>query len=89
MTTVPTYEEWEPLLIDAQYDFSLFDGLNRFYLARERPELKPALGFPADNYTRATDIWTRGSLEIKNAELKQHIETLEAEISRMRSGALG
>jgi FkbM family methyltransferase len=88
LTTLQTHELWEPILIDAQYDFVLFDGLNRFYLAHERPELKPALGFPADNYTRATDIWTRASLEIKNKELKQHIEALEAEISRMRSDAL-
>jgi FkbM family methyltransferase len=84
LTAVPTYEEWEPLLIDAQYDFSLFDGLNRFYLARERPELRPALCFPADDYARATEIWTRGALENENAELKRRVEVLEAELDNLR-----
>jgi FkbM family methyltransferase len=85
LTTTQSYESWEPILIGAHYDFSLFDGLNRFYLARERAELKPALAFPADNYTRATDIWTRGALEIENTELKRRVEALEAEISRLRA----
>jgi FkbM family methyltransferase len=88
LSTVATHEAWEPILVGAHYEFSLFDGLNRFYLARERAELKPALAFPADDYTRATEIWTRGALEIANAELTHRIETLEAEISRMRSGDL-
>lgn len=86
LSTVASHEAWERILVDAYYEFSLFDGLNRFYLARERAELKPALAFPADDYTRATEIWTRGALEIANAELRHRIETLETEISKMRSG---
>ena len=31
-----TYQEWEPLLLAAEYKFVWFDGLNRFYIARER-----------------------------------------------------
>jgi FkbM family methyltransferase len=85
LTTIPSYEAWEPILIDAHYDFSLFDGLNRFYLARERAELKPTFAFPADDYVRAKEIWTRGALEIANAELKKRISDLETKIRRMRS----
>jgi FkbM family methyltransferase len=39
MTRTPSHEGWEPLLLAADYDFCWFDGLNRFYLARERVEL--------------------------------------------------
>jgi FkbM family methyltransferase len=89
LTTLQNHELWEPILIAARYDFTLFDGLNRFYLAREREELGPTLAFPADDYTRAAEIWTRGWLENSNAELKQRIDALEAEISRMRSNTPG
>jgi FkbM family methyltransferase len=85
LSSTQSHEPWEPILIGANYDFLLFDSLNRFYLASERAELKPALAFPADDYTRATDIWTRGAIEIENTQLKQRIETLEAEISGLRA----
>jgi FkbM family methyltransferase len=32
----PTYAAWEPLLLDAGYDFCTADPLNRWYVARER-----------------------------------------------------
>src|SRR5882724_10050975 len=31
----PSYEAWEPILVDAAYVFVWFDGLNRFYVAKE------------------------------------------------------
>ena len=34
-TQVESYEEWEHLLTSAEYKFVYFDGLNRYYLARE------------------------------------------------------
>jgi Methyltransferase FkbM domain len=77
LTTVQSYEAGEPILVDAEY---------RFYLAREKAELKPALAFPADDYMRATEIWTRGALEIENSELRHRIDALEVEIRRIRSG---
>lgn len=49
--TVPTSQEtihqsWEPLLDAAAYDFVYFDGLNRYYVAHEHSELKPAFATP-------------------------------------------
>ncbi|MDB5643073.1 MAG: FkbM family methyltransferase [Hyphomicrobiales bacterium] len=35
----PSHEEWEPLLLAQDYVFVLFEGLNRFYVAREETEL--------------------------------------------------
>jgi FkbM family methyltransferase len=34
-TMAENFADWEPLLLDAGYVFVLFDGLNRFYVARE------------------------------------------------------
>jgi FkbM family methyltransferase len=33
------YADWEPLVVTAGYQFAYFDGLNRFYVAQEHPEL--------------------------------------------------
>lgn len=47
-TTEPSHDAWEPLLLDAGYRFVLYDGLNRFYVAAERPELIPPFSAPAN-----------------------------------------
>jgi FkbM family methyltransferase len=34
-STVESFSDWEPLLLQHNYRFAWFDGLNRFYIARE------------------------------------------------------
>jgi FkbM family methyltransferase len=46
LSTEPYYAHWEPVLIEAHYQFVYFDGLNRFYVADERSELVAAFGSP-------------------------------------------
>lgn len=43
------YMPWEPKLLKLGYDFVYFDGLNRFYVSVEHPELKDAFG-PGPNF---------------------------------------
>lgn len=40
------YENWEPILTAADYQFVYFDGLNRFYVAKEHAELVEAFSCP-------------------------------------------
>ena len=41
-TSEPTHHTWEPILLNNNYDFVLFDRLNRYYLAKEHSQqLKP------------------------------------------------
>lgn len=47
-TNVPTHDDWEPILLQAGYVFALFDGLNRFYVAKEARVLLPRLAAPAN-----------------------------------------
>jgi len=47
LSTSQTHESWDVLLTGSGYSFCLFDGLNRFYVADEHPELAPALSYPA------------------------------------------
>jgi len=52
------YLHWDPLLIEANYHFVYFDGLNRFYLANEHSELKEAFSCPPnvfDNFELTLD----------------------------------
>ena len=51
---------WEPLLLNAGYQFAWFDGLNRFYIANEEFErLMPLVALPPnvfDRFIRSLDI---------------------------------
>lgn len=52
-STEEAFEDWEPLLITSGYQFCFFDGLNRYYVARERSDLIGSFRSPAcvfDNF---------------------------------------
>lgn len=46
-SVVQSHAAWEPILLEHGYQFCLFDGLNRFYVAQEQAELAPLLSYPA------------------------------------------
>ena len=58
-SSVTTYRDWEPELVTAGYEFCLFDGLSRFYVATEKADdLRTALSYPAcmrDDYQTLSD----------------------------------
>lgn len=45
-TTEPTHQKWERLLLDADYRFVAFDGVSRYYVAAEHPELFEKVAVP-------------------------------------------
>ncbi|MGH9223793.1 MAG: FkbM family methyltransferase [Acidimicrobiales bacterium] len=47
-TTIPTHQEWEHVLLDANYEFAAFDGLNRYYVRAEDKDLLPGLATPVN-----------------------------------------
>ncbi len=68
----PNHQQWEPLLVDSGYQFALFDGLSRFYIADERAaDLAPTLRAPANVLDHALPAYTN--------ELHQKIERLTDE----------
>jgi len=73
LTEITNLGTWEPLLIARDYSFVYFDGLNRFYLANERSELRVAFGTPPnvfDSFVRFREWSLQKQLEAKDAELK-------------------
>ncbi len=48
MSDEPAHDAWEPMLIDAGYQFAMFDGLNRFYAHSDEPAILQKLATPAN-----------------------------------------
>jgi hypothetical protein len=83
-TTRPTHGQWEDLVLAAGYEFCLFDGLSRFYVAAEHADrLRPQLSYPAnvlDNFVPYH--WHRREQELASV----HAEL--AQVRRARDEAL-
>jgi FkbM family methyltransferase len=47
-TAVPSFDDWETLLLDANYLFAIFDGINRFYVRGEDADLLERFRAPAN-----------------------------------------
>ena len=76
----PSYSTWEPVLLEAGYLFSLFDGLNRFYFHQSEPEIGAAINHPAcvfDHYVRFIDEEEKENLRQIAANATQHFSHLE------------
>jgi len=60
LTTTTTHDVWEPGVLAAGYEFCLFDGISRFYVATERAAaIGAALTYPAcalDDYAPALEV---------------------------------
>lgn len=70
-----SHEAWEPRLLDAGYEFRLFDGLNRYYVREEdSADLGPALSLPANVF----DDYVPFRFEAEIDGLRAHATALEA-----------
>jgi FkbM family methyltransferase len=60
-SSLPTQEQWEGLVLAAGFVFAAFDGVNRFYVPRDRADLIKALEYPIsvlDRYVQAPRLAT-------------------------------
>lgn len=78
---IQNHHAWEPILLNAGYRFVLFDGLNRFYVREEDPELNEVVAAPANVFddfvpeeTRALEEWAH---ELSAQSLTQREALLE------------
>jgi len=46
LSPIESKDDWEALLLELDYTFVYFDGLNRFYIAKEKSALKSAFSSP-------------------------------------------
>jgi FkbM family methyltransferase len=92
---------WEPILTEAGYTPVYFDGLNRFYVSREHPELVPAFRAPPnvfDDFTlaavhRADAAFERAeefakALASERSTFQKYAEDLKANLEKVEAYAL-
>ena len=83
MQQLESYHEWESILLDANYHFVYADGLNRFYVAEERPELFNAFKYPPNVFDQFL-LPDQIKLQEVNADffiLKEHLSAVKISIS--------
>jgi len=58
-TNIPSFSNWEYLITSNEYSFVFFDGLNRYYVAKEREEFVGLFDAPVsvvDNYIKYSEV---------------------------------
>ncbi|HEV2676004.1 MAG TPA: FkbM family methyltransferase [Aliidongia sp.] len=94
---VPTHDQWEDLLIAADYRCVWFDGLNRYYVSAEKAELADAFQVQPnvfDRYVKHSEALAKAQLSEANTrlaqmagrqqELETALEAARAELARYR-----
>lgn len=71
----PDHAQWEPIVLTAGYRFVYFDGLNRFYIADEHPELAAAFSAPPNVFDQA-QLSGLASSELCRGVLAEHAQAL-------------
>lgn len=80
-STEEVYEQWEGLLLASNYLVAYVDGLNRFYVSAEHPEIIPKLKYPPnvfDDFVLAVQFETETRAKLAEAALLQAEAALEA-----------
>jgi len=73
-STVENHQEWEPMLLANGYLHVYADGLNRFYLAKEREELRERFRYPPnvlDEFILSRQVVAEGHLHDLEYRLTQ------------------
>jgi len=90
-TTRQIHESWESLVIEADYEFCLFDGLSRFYVSKEKStEIKASLSYPVcvfDNFVNDEKQRLREEildLQIQLDEARGRLAQAEGDITAVR-----
>jgi len=79
---VPSQARWEPVLLAADYEFALFDGLNRFYVRREDRQVLPLLAVPANPHDDYVPHRHQQELEDLKASHCRELRRLNEELRR-------
>lgn len=83
-STETTHQEWESGVIDSGYEFCLFDGLSRFYVAAEKADdLRAALSYPACVLDQFVD-----QTQVAAAEATARADAAEMRLIEWRRAAL-
>ncbi|MGR3762474.1 FkbM family methyltransferase (plasmid) [Roseobacteraceae bacterium NS-SX3] len=91
LSSTQTHGQWEHLILEAGYEFVYFDGLNRFYVAREQAHLKTAFTCPPnpfDDFSRPEQRALRAA-QAEIARLQRGIQRLGGTVPPQAAGTGG
>jgi FkbM family methyltransferase len=87
-----TWKEWEPLLLDADYRFAYYDGLNRLYIRQEEAHLTRRFRIPItvlqDGFSLYRDL-AKGAVDVREelARADLRASELQSAFDRERATA--
>jgi FkbM family methyltransferase len=84
-STETDHEKWEPIVLAAGYRFAYFDGLNRFYIANEHPELVAAFSAPP-NIFDTVEVSGQASWGLCNFAIAEHEGRAKALAEQLEAG---
>ena len=87
-TQTNAYEAWEWILLDGHYDFVYFDGLNRFYVAREQGDLKRCFDSPPnsfDPFIKADHAEALATADRRAQALQLHLSEAKAQLAEIEA----
>jgi FkbM family methyltransferase len=79
-TTIPSHEDWESILLEVDYLFAAFDGINRYYVRAEDQSLLPLLGTPVSVF----DHYEIYEHHRQTQEIRHALEAAQDELVSMR-----
>ncbi|MDQ2823296.1 MAG: FkbM family methyltransferase [Pseudomonadota bacterium] len=84
------YEGWDPIVQAAGYHFAYFDGLNRFYVAHEHPELVAAFATPPNVFddVQLSGYSSWGLYRLAQERQQALLATAEATLTSLRDDLL-
>jgi len=80
-TSITTHHQWEHVLLDADYLFAAFDGLNRWYVRAEDERLLAALATPVN----VLDDYEPHRFTAQIADLRFWVETAQRHLAASRA----
>jgi len=85
-TQIESYKLWEKVLLQADYSFVYFDGLNRFYLRDDLAEGRKFFSYPPcvfDDFTRSSEVDVQrvnDRLHIQLNELQERYKDIQSQL---------
>jgi hypothetical protein len=81
-TPLPSFERWEPFIVKSGYRMVYFDGLNRFYLSKEKQKLAERFALPPniwDEYVPASQLAQQERIAVLEAQVAQLTDEITAQ----------
>jgi FkbM family methyltransferase len=83
-STTPSFRGWEHLLLDNGYSLIYLDGINRFYLSEDHPELRSAFDVPpniSDNFVQYSQWSVQQQLVGELTRCQQNLERVTTSLT--------